>query len=75
MLELHPEMIGRFTFIQIAAPSRSALEDYQALDTRLALSPPHQSTVLDWSMNQSAQSGASRTKDVNRYYRLPTSVW
>jgi trehalose 6-phosphate synthase/phosphatase len=35
MLELHPEMIGRFTFIQIAAPSRSVLEDYQALDTRV----------------------------------------
>lgn len=29
MLETHPEMIGRFTFIQIAAPSRSSLEDYQ----------------------------------------------
>ena len=29
LLETHPEMIGRFTFIQIAAPSRSTLEDYQ----------------------------------------------
>jgi len=27
MFELYPEMIGRFTFIQIAAPSRSALEE------------------------------------------------
>jgi trehalose-6-phosphate synthase len=35
MLELHPEMIGRFTFIQIAAPSRSVIEEYQALDTRV----------------------------------------
>lgn len=35
MLDLHPEMIGRFTFIQIAAPSRSVLEDYQTLDTRV----------------------------------------
>jgi trehalose 6-phosphate synthase len=35
MLDLHPEMIGRFTFIQIAAPSRSLLEDYQTLDTRV----------------------------------------
>jgi len=35
LLEQHPEMIGRFTFIQIAAPSRSILEDYQALDTRV----------------------------------------
>lgn len=30
LLERHPEMIGRFTFIQIAAPTRSSLEDYQA---------------------------------------------
>lgn len=35
MLELRPEMVGRFTFIQIAAPSRSALEEYQAFETRL----------------------------------------
>ncbi|MHB8771330.1 MAG: alpha,alpha-trehalose-phosphate synthase (UDP-forming) [Syntrophales bacterium] len=35
MLELHPDMIGRFTFIQIAAPSRSVLEEYQTLDTRV----------------------------------------
>jgi trehalose-6-phosphate synthase len=34
-LELHPEMIGRFTFIQIAAPSRSALEEYEAFDGRV----------------------------------------
>jgi trehalose 6-phosphate synthase len=35
MLEKHPELAGRFTFIQIAAPSRSALEEYQAFETRL----------------------------------------
>ena len=35
LLELHPEMVGRFTFIQIAAPSRSVLEDYRALDTQV----------------------------------------
>jgi trehalose 6-phosphate synthase len=29
MLELHPELSGRFSFIQIAAPSRSALVKYQ----------------------------------------------
>ena len=34
LLELHPEMIGRFTFIQIAAPSRSIIEEYQTLDAR-----------------------------------------
>lgn len=35
MLELHPELLGRFSFIQIAAPSRSALEEYQAFEARV----------------------------------------
>jgi trehalose 6-phosphate synthase/phosphatase len=35
MLEIHPEMIGRFTFIQIAAPSRSVLEEYRTLDDQV----------------------------------------
>lgn len=35
MLELHPELVGRFSFIQIAAPSRSALEEYQAFEGRV----------------------------------------
>ena len=35
MLERHPEMIGRFTFVQIAAPSRSALEEYQSFEVRV----------------------------------------
>jgi trehalose 6-phosphate synthase len=35
LFEAHPELIGRFTFIQIAAPSRSIIEDYQSLETRV----------------------------------------
>ncbi len=35
MLELHPELVGRFSFIQIAAPSRSALYEYQAFEARV----------------------------------------
>jgi len=31
LLELHPEWIGRFTFLQVAAPSRSRIEQYQHL--------------------------------------------
>ncbi len=29
LLELHPEWIGRFTFVQIAAPTRGKINDYQ----------------------------------------------
>ncbi|MEK6704266.1 MAG: trehalose-6-phosphate synthase [Bdellovibrionota bacterium] len=32
LLELHPEWIGKFTFIQIAAPTRSSIEQYQNFD-------------------------------------------
>ena len=35
MLEKYPEMQGRFTFIQVAAPSRSALEEYQLFQERV----------------------------------------
>ncbi|CAN5508223.1 trehalose-6-phosphate synthase [soil metagenome] len=35
MLEKHQAMQGRFTLIQIAAPSRSSLEDYQAFERRV----------------------------------------
>jgi trehalose 6-phosphate synthase len=35
LLEQHPEFIGRFVFVQIAAPSRSALEEYQHFEARV----------------------------------------
>jgi len=35
MLELHPEMVGKFTFVQIAAPTRSSLDEYQNFEARV----------------------------------------
>jgi len=35
LLELEPRWIGRFSFVQIAAPSRSSIEEYQSLDARV----------------------------------------
>jgi trehalose 6-phosphate synthase len=35
LLELEPHWIGRFAFVQIAAPSRSSIEEYQNLDARV----------------------------------------
>jgi trehalose 6-phosphate synthase len=35
MLEKHPEWQDRFTFIQVAAPSRGALEEYRAFQERI----------------------------------------
>jgi trehalose 6-phosphate synthase len=35
LLELHPEWIGKFTFVQIAAPTRAIIEQYQAYEHRV----------------------------------------
>ena len=35
LLELEPRWVGQFAFIQVAAPSRSSIDEYQNLDTRV----------------------------------------
>jgi len=35
LLELQPEWVGKFSFVQVAAPSRSTLEEYQNLEERV----------------------------------------
>ncbi|MEA3192889.1 MAG: hypothetical protein QOD26_1222 [Betaproteobacteria bacterium] len=35
LLELEPRWVGKFSFVQAAAPSRASLEDYQNLDTKV----------------------------------------
>jgi trehalose-6-phosphate synthase len=35
MLEKHPELQDRFTFVQVAAPSRGALEEYRSFQERI----------------------------------------
>ena len=35
MLEQHPELIHKFVFVQIAAPSRSSLDEYQNFEVRV----------------------------------------
>jgi trehalose 6-phosphate synthase len=35
LLELHPEWIGRFSFVQIAAPSRSRISEYHNYERRV----------------------------------------
>jgi trehalose 6-phosphate synthase len=71
MLELHPELVGKFTFVQIAAPSRSSLEEYQNFESRVR--------SLATRINQRFSSGSyapivlkaehHEPEEVNRYYR------
>ena len=41
LLELEPQWVGRFAFLQIAAPSRSSIEEYQNLDARVRAAAQH----------------------------------
>lgn len=35
LLEMHPELVGCFSLLQVAAPSRSSLDEYQSLEARV----------------------------------------
>ena len=71
LLENHPDMIGRFCFVQIAAPSRAVLEEYQMFDARVRAlasqinlrfaSPGYLPIHLKIEHHE--------PEDVNRYYR------
>ncbi len=71
MLELHPELVGRFSFIQIAAPSRSALEEYQAFEARVrALAERiNQRFTRDGRPAIILKAEHHEPDEVNRYYR------
>mgnify|MGYP000324204159 CR=1 FL=1 len=71
MLELHPELVGKFTLVQIAAPSRSSLDEYQNFEARVR--------ALAHRINQRFGSGTylpivlkaehHEQEEVSRYYR------
>jgi trehalose 6-phosphate synthase len=71
LLEQHPNLIGRVTLVQIAAPSRSSLDEYQNFEARVRM--------LAQRINQRFSSGSYApillkvehhdADQVNRYYR------
>ena len=71
MLELHPELVGRFSFIQIAAPSRSALEEYQAFEARVHALAERINTrfTRDGIPAIILKAEHHEPEQVNRYYR------
>jgi trehalose-6-phosphate synthase len=71
MLDLHPEMIGRFVFVQIAAPSRSALEEYQAFDARVHALVEHINQRFATNSYEPIRLKAEHHEPevINRYYR------
>jgi trehalose 6-phosphate synthase len=71
LLEIHPEIIGRFSFIQIAAPSRSTLEDYQLLDAQVRSLAENINTRFANGSYQPVYLKIEHhnPEEVNRYYR------
>jgi trehalose-6-phosphate synthase len=71
MLELHPSLVGKFSLVQIAAPSRSSLDEYQNLEARVR--------TLAQRINTRFSTGSYlpvllkiehyESDQVNRYYR------
>jgi trehalose-6-phosphate synthase len=71
LLEQQPSLIGRLTMVQIAAPSRSSLDEYQNFEARV--------TALAARINTRFESGKNPpillkmahhdAEQVNRYYR------
>lgn len=71
MLELHPELVGRFSFVQIAAPTRAALDDYQSFDARvraLAMRINKRFGKAGWQP-LILRIEHHEPEDVNRFYR------
>jgi trehalose 6-phosphate synthase len=71
MLEKHPDMLGRFTFIQIAAPTRSVLDDYQMFEAQVR----HLAARINQRFSTDAwqpihlKAEHHEPEEVNRYYR------
>jgi trehalose-6-phosphate synthase len=71
LLVNHPELLGRFSFIQIAAPSRSVLEEYHSLESRVRALAAEINLRFGRGTYQPVHLRVSHhePRDVNRYYR------
>ncbi len=67
LLERYPEFRGRFTFVQLAAPSRSAIERYRQLDEAVA------TTVA--RINERFSSGEYRPIVLLRAHHEPPTIY
>jgi trehalose 6-phosphate synthase len=67
MLERFPELLGRFTFVQLAAPSRTVIERYQQLNERVE--------SVAARINERFASGTYRPIIVKRAHHEPPTVF
>ncbi len=71
LLETHPDMVGRFCLIQIAAPSRSVLEEYRAFESRVRALAEQINAKFSRDGYQPIHLKVEHhePRDINRYYR------
>jgi trehalose-6-phosphate synthase len=67
LLESHPALVGKFSLIQIAAPSRSALDEYQNFENRVCR--------LEQRINQRFGNGNYRPILMRLEHHDPALVW
>jgi trehalose 6-phosphate synthase len=67
LLELHPEHQGKFTFIQLAAPSRSTIPEYKAIADRV--------DAVAERVNRRFGDGAYRPVILRRVHHEPPDVF
>jgi trehalose 6-phosphate synthase len=71
LFELHPEWIGRFTIVQVAAPSRSSLDEYQRFEAQVRATAAQINTRFgdtDWQPIHLMIEHVG-AEDVRSYYR------
>ncbi|HQN68147.1 MAG TPA: trehalose-6-phosphate synthase, partial [Smithellaceae bacterium] len=71
LLETHPDLVGRFCLIQIAAPSRSVLEEYKAFESRVRALAERINAKFSRNGYQPVHLKVEHhePRNINRYYR------
>ena len=77
LLEQHPEWIGRFTFVQVAAPTRGALEEYRQFQDRICAWPNGSPRFGDGERPSDPPAGRATTSAdaVTSCIAPPTHAW
>jgi trehalose 6-phosphate synthase len=71
LLDLHPEWVGRFSFVQVAAPTRTSIEQYQAYEQRVRALAARINAKFGWSPHPSIILAVQHhePREVHEYYR------
>jgi trehalose 6-phosphate synthase len=71
LLDLHPEWVGRFTFVQVAAPTRTSIEQYQSYEHRVRALAARINEKFAWARHPAIVLAVQHHEptEVHEYYR------